>query len=186
MGKCLFMRKGETHTAPSVRLPSGYTELAYIQSGGTQYIDTEVKPNVGTRAVVGFQATSTPTSNWWILSAVTSGTVLWRAGVNSSAFRTDAGFTYSQTSSLTAYTVANGTCSVNMTIPLYLFAQNEGGAVEFGKFKLYSCQMYDNDTLIRDFVPCVNPSGAIGLYDMVGKKFYGNAGTGVFIGSEVA
>ena len=51
---------------------------------------------------------------------------------------------------------------------------------------LYSCQIYDNGTLVRDFVPCINGSGEVGLYDLVGKQFYGNAGTGVFTGSEVA
>lgn len=46
--------------------------------------------------------------------------------------------------------------------------------------KLYSAQIYFNGTtLTRDFVPCINPSGAVGLYDLVGSKFYGNAGTGV-------
>ena len=45
MGKVLFMRKGETHTAPTKGLPSGFTKLAYIQSSGTQYVDTGVVPN---------------------------------------------------------------------------------------------------------------------------------------------
>ena len=55
MGKVLFMRKGETHTAPAKLLPDGFTKLAYIQSSGTQYIDTGFKPNQSTRviAVVG-------------------------------------------------------------------------------------------------------------------------------------
>lgn len=169
------------HTG-AAQLPGGYTQVEYIESSGTQYIDTGVVPSVGTQAVIDFQATSTPTSNWWILGAVTSGTILWRSGVNSSSFRTDGGFTYSQTSSLTAYTVATGTCAINMSIPLYLFAQNEGGAVEFGKFKLYSCQIYGNGTITRDYVPCISPDGAYGLYDKANRKFYGNAGSGVFTG----
>ena len=32
----------------SSRLPSGYTQLEYIQSSGTQYIDTGIKPNQDT------------------------------------------------------------------------------------------------------------------------------------------
>ena len=70
---------------------------------------------------------------------------------------------------------------------IYLFANNSAGsAIQKTNAKLYSCQIYDNDVLVRDFVPCINASGEIGLYDSVGKKFYGNAGTGVFTGSEVA
>ncbi len=46
--------------------------------------------------------------------------------------------------------------------------------------KLYSAKVYDNGTLIRDFVPCTSPSGAIGLYDLEGKAFYENTLTGAF------
>ena len=46
--------------------------------------------------------------------------------------------------------------------------------------KLYSCQIYDNGTLVRDFVPCQTTDGTIGLWDDVNSVFYGNAGTGTF------
>lgn len=62
-----------------------------------------------------------------------------------------------------------------------LFGPSSGSAVTSIKAKLYSAQIYNGASLplIRDFVPCINPSGAVGLYDLVGAKFYGNAGTGV-------
>ena len=70
---------------------------------------------------------------------------------------------------------------------MFLFSNNNvGTAAGFGSFKLYVCQIYDNGTLVRDFLPCINPNGAVGLYDLVGRQFYGNAGTGAFTGSEVA
>lgn len=47
--------------------------------------------------------------------------------------------------------------------------------------KLYSCKMEDNGALVRDFVPCTDPSGAVGLYDLVEGKFYANSGTGELI-----
>ena len=49
-----------------------------------------------------------------------------------------------------------------------------------GEVRCYSCQIYDNGTLIRDFAPCVNPQGEVGLYDKVNKRFYRNEGTGLF------
>lgn len=58
MGHCLMMRKGEVHTAP-IHLPSGYTKLAYIQSSGTQYIDTGVKPDQTYTLKIKFQTTQT-------------------------------------------------------------------------------------------------------------------------------
>ena len=36
-------------------LPSGYSELEYIQSSGTQYIDTGFKPNQDTRVLMDFE-----------------------------------------------------------------------------------------------------------------------------------
>ncbi len=37
---------------------------------------------------------------------------------------------------------------------------------------LYSCQIYDNGTLIRDYVPCVRKAdGVSGLFDKVNKTF---------------
>lgn len=45
---------------------------------------------------------------------------------------------------------------------------------------MYSCKIYDNETLVRNFVPCKNASGAVGLYDTVEGQFYANAGTGTF------
>lgn len=47
------------------------------------------------------------------------------------------------------------------------------------KAKLYTLTRFDgNSTLRNNLVPCINPSGVVGLYDLVGAKFYGNAGTG--------
>ena len=76
-------------------------------------------------------------------------------------------------------TNANGTFSAPR--PLFLFASNDSGTARFfttGKF--YSCRIFDNESLIRDFTPCKNASGVIGLYDTVGRQFYANAGTGTF------
>ena len=47
------------------------------------------------------------------------------------------------------------------------------------KAKLYALTRFDGISALRNnLVPCINPSGVVGLYDLVGAKFYGNAGTG--------
>ena len=84
------------------------------------------------------------------------------------------------TGTLTAQTF---TCAY----PMYLFAINAAGSVSSGKFtgRIRSCQIYDNGTLVRDFVPAKNSSGTAGLYDLANSTFYTNAGTGTFTaGSE--
>ncbi|MBP9999689.1 MAG: hypothetical protein KBT14_03300 [Proteobacteria bacterium] len=40
-------------------LPAGYTELEYIESTGTQYIDTGIKPNNNTKITAYFKSTNT-------------------------------------------------------------------------------------------------------------------------------
>ena len=52
--------------------------------------------------------------------------------------------------------------------------------------RLYSCQIESAGELVRNFVPCVDPSGAVGLYDMVNGQFYGNAASaGTFAAGPV-
>lgn len=206
MGHCLFLRKGNVHTVP-IPLPSGYTRLAYIQSSGTQWIDTGFKPNQNTRIkmdcnVIGFNAVDA-----FLFGA--------RISSGNTAFCLAADDANTQWFALYGNAVLNptGTCTGKHSIDfnqnvltldgenftfekatfqssynLLLFATITNGSVDSqrGKMAVYSCQLYDNGNLIRDFIPCINGSGAVGLYDLVGRQFYGNAGTGVFTGSEVA
>lgn len=46
--------------------------------------------------------------------------------------------------------------------------------------KLYYLKLWDNDTLVRDFVPCTNDSNVAGLFDKVTQTFYGPANGGAF------
>ena len=72
----------------------------------------------------------------------------------------------------------------------YIFALNENGApIEYMSGKLYRFKIwYNKDFLMRDFIPCYRKSdGAIGLYDRVYQHFYENDGTGTFIkGPDIA
>lgn len=73
--------------------------------------------------------------------------------------------------------------------PIALFSMNENGNVNKAMVnaKLFSCKIYENDSLIRDFRPCKMASDIIGLWDEVENKFYGNKGTGTFIaGPEIS
>ena len=185
---------------PKVTLPKGYTQLEYIQSSGTQYVDTNVKPTQAFLLDIFIQTLQT-TSGGIAVSDQTWGTNGFGVWCNAAAFG-------SQTKqSLSLYNdtpiviklsqsglFLNGSSiwtvnSETFTVPanMYLFALNRNGVIsEKLTGKLYSCKLYDNATLIRDFIPCKNDAGAIGLYDLVNSKFYGNAGTGAFIaGPEV-
>lgn len=212
MGKVLYMRKGEQHTKPSQPLPSGYTKLAYIQSSGTQRLDTDFKPTGNTRIVFDFQMVNQSTTQQALFGSrpgttgrftVFTGTStdalqaeyntqssLNKSGDTIAGLNTNNRNTIELSNSLTVNGVVVNTIDVvefTSTYNLWLFANNNAGTTQLSSaMKLYACQIYDNGTLVRDFIPCVNESGAVGLYDVITRAFYGNAGTGVFIGSEVA
>ncbi len=70
--------------------------------------------------------------------------------------------------------------------PLYIFTGDCGGSPEYGYstvMRLYSFKMYRDIggrmALVRDFVPVLDPTGAAGLFDLVERRFHGNARAGV-------
>ena len=46
--------------------------------------------------------------------------------------------------------------------------------------RLWSAKIMAGETDLMVLVPCKNPSGDVGLYDLENHQFYGNSGTGVF------
>ena len=212
MGKCLFMRKGETHTTPKQGLPSGYTKLTYIQSSGAQYVDAGFKPTGATKVVCDFQMLNQGSSQQGVFGSRpgNSGKFTVFTGNRTADLQVDynteqtlasvgSAITGLNVNSRTTLEVSNSlvingkpvktvsSASFASTYNLFLFANNNSGTAQLpGTMKLYSCQIYDNGTLVRDFVPCINSSGEIGLFDMVNRQFYANAGSGTFTGSEVA
>lgn len=184
MGHVLFLRKGSVHTAPGKVLPAGYQKLQYIQSTGTQYVDTGVVVNKAdsVRMVLDTHLTSNDSYGGC------NGYMQFQSSVGGGV-RSTIDVSYSNT---TETVTVNGEQKSSQSwasyngenVKLGIFKMGDAnnswfsGAAQIGK--LYSCKIYDNGTLIRDYVPCKDPSGAVGLYDLTGKQFYGNSGTGVF------
>ena len=189
-------------------LPDGYTELEYIQSSGTQYIDTGFKQNQNSRIVMSAQVTQQPSTHAWLFEGrirnVSGGKsvflldgAVWNADYNGSARREafpDIGIfdalsiDFDKNSlQINEDSFTWTTSTFQSTANLALLACNTAGAISgYISAKLYNCQIYDNGTMIRDFVPCQDPTGNVGLYDLVGAQFYGNAGSGTFTaGPEV-
>ena len=189
-------------------LPSGYNQLEYIQSTGTQYIDTGFKPNQNTRVVMEMEFPIAPTSDR-ILCGVRAGSwgdrMFTITYVNSKSWWQ---FTYGSSYSTTSVTASintrfsvdqnknvgtvNGVSSsatantFTSSLNAFIFCQNNGGsASNFSSFRLFRFSMYDNGTLVRDFIPCQKPDGTLGLWDDVNSVFYGNAGTGTFTAGPV-
>ena len=188
-------------------LPSGYTQVEYIESTGTQYIDTGFYPKYNSRVVMDISNLSDDTTQWLFGSRDSGSSTaanqfcLYRNaattvradyfGANASTTISDmTGRTVAERNgnivsifgaTITNTAVTSGEC----TYPMYLFTLNNAGTAHSNKasMRMYSCQVYDNELLVRDFVPCVNSSGSAGLYDVVSGVFYSNAGSGTFTAS---
>lgn len=208
------------------RLPKGYTELEYIESSGTQYIDTGVIPvTANTKVVMSVELPADQTNSTERFFGVyaqksTSSTNsqvsafgMWRSkstGRTYAVMKSASGSNPSVSGATvmtgaisgktdivldgpsgkaavgsTSVTVSTGAMYSSVVKSIYLLAQNNvSGSTASANgpmiAKVYSCQIFDKDSLVRDFVPCKNPSGAVGLYDLIGGTFYENSGTGAF------
>ena len=183
-------------------LPTGYTQVEYIETTGTQYIDTGFKPNQNTRVVVDFRAsaanrhvfgarTSFP-NNSFVLFWVSNASYCIQVNnstFNGGSFDTSARCTVDMTASafkINGVTKATYSVSAFQTAyNLYIASCTNSSESENMPGRYYSCQVYDNGRLIRDYVPCVDASGEAGMFDLVNSRFYRNAGTGSFIAGPV-
>lgn len=190
------------------RLPAGYTELEYIQSSGTQYLDCGIKATATTRINMDVEPTAAggATNKFFFDSSITSTTtkyvfrMIWNSsGIQGRMASYSTSFSYTTISPNNSarrmkieMDAATKTASVDGAQTTFSSASFSDGMenlklLSFSNSntyklsaKLYSCQIFDGNTKVRDFVPCTNPSGQVGLYDRVEGTFYANAGTGTF------
>lgn len=82
------------------------------------------------------------------------------------------------------YTTTHPESTFSIAGNIALFTVYNASIPEFFKkgsiCNMYYCKIWDNDVLIRDFLPCIY-NGEAGMWDQVENKFYGNVGTGKFI-----
>lgn len=189
-------------------LPTGYTQLQYIESSGTQYINTEYKATTNNMRIdikAEYLSVATGQSLFGVQNS--SGSLLGIVpytkqvanpqlyvgsshnilGVNISV---GVPVTWSITAkngiAIWSYDGGSDTASYADSLikdyPYFLLANNLGGtASQFCSARLHYFKIYDNDVLVRDYVPCTTAWGEIGLYDLANAKFYGNYGSGSFI-----
>ena len=201
--------KGTDLIYSASRLPAEFQEVEYIESSGTQYIDSGVDGNNNSGVDMTFAFTYVGGSYGYALGGLVSGSYrfapLFYDATNAGKFLFSDSISFS---ALNEYGDADtnkhylsfnypnrniiydnvlikqtaGTFTNTTGNSIYLFARNFSGASLKVYMKLYSCKIYDNSVLIRDFVPCYRKADNVaGLYDLVNGVFYTNAGTGTFI-----
>lgn len=204
-------------SAAFAALPSGYTELEYVESVGSPHLDTGVVPATTTRVVCDFRYVAVPTArsrNGWTSTA--SGAFWFGTdGTDSSASHFGASVSADFAVADTGVELDTGRHTFDISTAaikfdddgvansgtayqgagsgetMYLFASRHpqhGTVGAGGKIAIYSCQIYDGDTLVRDFVPARRASdNAVGLYDRTSgaeKVFYVCEGGGALYGSD--
>ena len=183
-------------------------EDIYIESTGTQYIDTGVKSQVGIKIEMDFEPKyisqawfgshySTPN-----MSIIPQSDGTWRYVVSGSVYSANSNkpkvqlerqkvvfYMNSNQQSLSVNDVTMLTSSKSISgvsnYNLLLFCRNESSLSTITKasMKLYEAKIYLNDNLIRHFIPAIKNNIPC-LYDVVNNTYYYNQGTGNFIGGQ--
>ena len=193
------------------RLPNEYQEVSYIETTGTQYIDTNFIPNNNTKIEVKYMITaiqtqmifgcrtesnSTRASNGVFITHRSAGTkVAWSKGTNTNVEIN--GYNNINTQ-YTAFFDKNKVYINNDLVrafnyiewaanyPMFIGCVNTAGSTEYKtKGKYYGFKIWNENVLARDLIPCYRKSDNVaGLYDIVNDVFYTNEGTGEFIVGE--
>ncbi len=191
-------------------LPEGYTAVEYIQTSGSQRIDTGVKSSasigmsadfclVDASIIQNLTTVYDPYKNYQLMVLAASsygspdGAVWFVCGYGAIQY-----FKKADTDRHVYHFNADGQYTVEMdgiqykkadpsqttfpadTLNLYLFARNATFFDGYAYMKLYSCAIYDGGRKIRDFKPCLDADGVPCLYDLISKTAFYNKGTGSF------
>lgn len=190
-------------------LPSGYIKLEYIESTGTQYIDTGVSAPEGMRVECQAEFTSlrsglnmlfgshdaadpyyrnylaANSAGNWELGAY--GVATFGAITTGRKYSIDvctiSGDIFAKIDGMSYYIGDIAPSTKRSSVSVYLFALHYAGGLLWASAKLYGAKIYLNasgSNPTRDFIPCKNASGVVGMWDDVNGQFYTNAGTGAF------
>ena len=181
-------------------IPSGpINYLEYIQSTGTQYIDTGVQGSSNIKVQIKFEMTEA--TGYSIIGYYMDSSLSFRFFNANEICYLDYGNSSSSRisgSSIPAnqlfeiefgnFYVKNLQTGSNI-ISGYTrgpFSQNQNicicGNQQFSKGKFYYGKIYNEDVLVRDYAPCLDKNGTACMYDKVNKEYVYNSGTGEFIG----
>ena len=169
------------------------------------YIDTNLTPNQNTRVVMDYQPMVNGQEHRRIFGSGEYNTLAYLYNMEGSVGQPDCYYYYKFGYSSNWYTTSihpdlnrhtvdfnnNGqilldntsiatlpsttfTCTYHLGLFRSIFNQYTTNPINF-LGRVYSCQVYDDGTLVRDFVPCINPNNVVGLYDIVNDVFYSSS-----------
>lgn len=173
-----------------------YEELAYIESTGTQYIDTGITGYTAFK--LKFQLLNTGSAQYGIFGSRQSGGAnrfgcmvysglfhfmigsnnMWNASVDTNIHELDFNSTRLIADGV-EYATPQGQSYGNISFFLFAMNLNSNGRIPQ---KIWYFETYDeNGNITHNFVPARRKdTGVIGLLDIVTNTFYTNSGTGTF------
>ena len=175
-----------------------YTELEYIESTGTQYIDTGVNNINGVEIQFQYSAYKENASAFGARNGDASdsrfGLTLYDGcfhimppGQNVNGIITNKHiFKFGSNVNYQCYMdeelKINKIPTYKSSYNTYLFCECSGGYSSFysNNLKIYYCKLYKDGVLVRDFIPS-KYNGKIGLWDRISETFFINNGTGEFV-----
>lgn len=178
--------------------------IQYIESTGTQYIDTGVKPDYanGDKVEISFYRASytggQPCAFGSRKSNVTNG--VYALALNIIICDADASSSfpiYADERNNVTLSVDNNNVVINNTSYImprrvtsefnaYLFGLNDSGwiNVPYKGMKLYNWKYWKNGVLVQNLIPVLDANSVPCLYNLVDGTFFYNAGSGTFIYGE--
>ena len=196
-------------------IPADATRLEYIESTGSQWIDTGVRGKVGVEAEIDvacvtmgdntilgcrkdggdtrFYPVHWANDKWW--KGWLRGGTYWSQSPEitlgtryhvRSVFKSGEQAFY--VDGVSKGTPTAETSSFDSGIDMYLFAANQYGTGVFqqSKARIYSAKIWLDGDMKRDFVPCKDENGVACLYDRVSGDYFRNSGSGTFTeGAEI-
>lgn len=175
------------------------SEIEYLESSGTQYINTNVFPNQDTSIELSMYANNSAQQDFFgasgdlnayvygayngaskfydnynddiaLQNSIIGGRLLIKKTKNVTEITGDSNINYTHSNS-----------TFTATYSMYLFARRKiDGAYRPAKMKCYYLKIWDGLTLVRDFIPVRKVTTGY-LYDKVSGNLFGNSGTGDFI-----
>ena len=194
-------------------LPDGYTQVEYIESTGSQYIDTFVVPDATTAVDFKFNLVAYESGKAFFGQKWSNSNYLFNEQSDKFYFhgggdlKNDLAGDYGKVIVGNDYRCqieptesGNGTltltwggvtrsCTVSLSAGsgnMRIFGSTDSG--HFSKIKVYSMKIWKGGTLVADLVPAKDSNGAGGLYNLVGdgNNWLGNSGSDAFVlGAEV-
>lgn len=205
---CAFIPDGFHVLLKNGTIPDDYLRLEYIESTGTQWIDTGITLDNSAKFEFKAKITASTTSGvahpFYGTSSYTTGMMGLYHYTNNNYYglyvksegKSPAGM------SIPAGSIITHTCTLDFPNHTYACRVNastgsgsilnvtdtsshitifKGSGCSIGTHKCYYFTIYKNGICVRRLLPCIRKSdGAVGMYDKVSEMFFSNSGSGVF------